>query len=169
MRCHICQDACCASIRREDAWHMSGSNSRLCMSLPSIGGGSMFSSPLSQDKSSPNPFCKSYIIATLLLLQTIGLFHQDPQQRAQSNIIHGIVIQVCIMSFCDSLRKAHVSQMVRQNCLIEKSAMWEHQVLQVLPIQDPAALDVMWHEWAIHENIKRYLLVFSLKARAYQS
>ena len=48
--------------------------------------------------------------------------------------------------------------MVRQNRLIEKSTTWEHQVL---PIQDPAALDVMWQEWAVHECIKRYLLVSS--------
>lgn len=169
MRCHICQDTCCASIRREDAWHMSGSNSRFCMSLTSIGRGSMFSSPLSQDKPSLDPKYQSYINVTLLLLQTIGLFHQDPQQRAQSNINHRIVVQVCIMSFYGSLRKAHVRQMVRRTRLIEKGTTWENQVLQVLPIRDPAALDAMWHEWAIHECIKRYLLVFSVKARAYQS
>jgi len=67
------------------------------------------------------------------------------------------------MSFYGSLRKAHVSQMVRRTRLIEKSTAWEHQVL---PIRDPAALDAMWREWAVHESIKRYLLVFSLKARA---
>jgi hypothetical protein len=166
MRCHICQDTCCASVRREDAWHMSGSNSRFCMSLPSIGRGSTFSSPLSQDNPSIDPKYKSYINVTLLLLQTIGLFHQDPQQRAQSNINHGIVVQVCVMGFYGSLRKAHVSQMVRRTRLIEQSTTMEHRVL---PIHDPAALDAMWHEWAVHESIKRYLLVFSLKVRAYQS
>jgi hypothetical protein len=136
------------------------------MSLPSIVRGLTFSSPLSQDKPSVDPKYKSYINVTLLLLQTIGLFHQDPQQRAQSSIDHGIVVQVCIMSFYDSLRKAHGSQMVRQTRLIEQSIAWEHQVL---PIRDPAALDAVWHEWAVHEAIKRYLLVFSLKAGAYQS
>src|SRR6266852_2405827 len=158
MRCRICQNTCCASIRREVAWHMSGSNSRFCTSLPSIGKGSTFSSPLSQDKPSLDPKYQSYINVTLLLLQTIGLFHQDPQQRAQSTINHRIVVQVRIMSFYGSLRKAHVSQMIRRTCLIEQSTAWEHHGL---PIQDPAALDAMWHEWAVHECIKRYLLVFS--------
>jgi len=160
MRCNIHQDTCCASIRREDARHMSGSYSRFCMSLPSIGSGSTFSSSLSQDKPSLNPKYKSYINVTLLLLQTIGLFHQDPRQRAQSSINHGIVVQVCIMSLYVSLRKAHVSQMVRGTRLIEQSTTWEHQVL---PIQDPATLDAIWHEWAVHESIKRYLLFFPWK------
>jgi hypothetical protein len=70
------------------------------------------------------------------------------------------------MGFYGSLRKAHVSQMVRRTRLIEQSTTMEHRVL---PIHDPAALDAMWHEWAVHESIKRYLLVFSLKVRAYQS
>ena len=61
------------------------------------------------------------------------------------------------MSFYGSLRKAHVSQMVRRTRLIEQSTAWEHHVL---PMQDPAALDAVWQEWAIHESIKRYLLVF---------
>jgi hypothetical protein len=67
------------------------------------------------------------------------------------------------MSFYGSLRKAHVSQMVRRTRLIEQGTACEHRVL---PIRDPAALDAMWHEWAIRESIKRYLLVLSLKARA---
>ncbi|KAF8499572.1 fungal-specific transcription factor domain-containing protein [Russula emetica] len=87
------------------------------------------------DKPSLDPKYKSYINVTLLLLQTIGLFHQDPQQRAQSSINHGIVVQ-----------------MVRRTRLIEQSTSWEHQVL---PIRDPATLDAIWHEWAVHESIKR--------------
>ena len=54
--------------------------------------------------------------------------------------------------------------MVRQTRLIEQSTAWVHQVL---PIRDPAGLDAMWHEWAVHETIKRYLLALSLKV--YQS
>jgi len=61
--------------------------------------------------------------------------------------------------------KLIVSQMVRQTGLIDQSTSWVHQVL---PIRDPAALDAMWHEWAIHETIKRYLPVFFLRARVYR-
>jgi hypothetical protein len=50
--------------------------------------------------------------------------------------------------------------MVRRTGLIGQSTAWGHQVL---PMQDPAALDAVWQEWAVHESIKRYLLVFSLK------
>jgi hypothetical protein len=139
---------------------MSGSNSRFRKSLPSIDREIKFSSPLYQDKPSLDPKYKSYINVTLLLLQTIGLFHQNPQQRAESNFNHGIVVEVCIMSIYVYLRKAHLSQMFRQVRLVEQSTTWEHQVL---PVQDPTTLDAIWHEWAVHESIKRYLLVFSVK------
>jgi hypothetical protein len=40
-----------------------------------------------------------YIIMTLIFLQTIGLFHQSPQQRASSNLYHGMLVLVrCSMS-----------------------------------------------------------------------
>jgi len=44
--------------------------------------------------------------------------------------------------------------MVRGTRLIEQGTTWEHQVL---PTRDPATLDAIWHEWAVHESIKRYL------------
>jgi hypothetical protein len=46
------------------------------------------------DKPSPDPNYQKYINITLLLLQTIGLFHQDPQQRASSIMTHLFVVQV---------------------------------------------------------------------------
>lgn len=98
------------------------------------------------DKPSLDPKYKSYINVTLLLLQTIGLFHQDLQQRTQSTINHGIVVQ-----------------MVRRTRLIEQSTRWEHQVL---PIRDPAALDTMWRDWAEHETIKRLVCLAYCHDRA---
>jgi hypothetical protein len=55
---------------------------------------SVLSSPLLQDKPSPVHKYKSYINITLLLLQTIGIFHQDPQRRASSVVYHRVVVQV---------------------------------------------------------------------------
>ncbi|KAH9993502.1 fungal-specific transcription factor domain-containing protein [Russula compacta] len=86
-------------------------------------------------KPSSDPRHQIHIIMTLILLQTIGLFHQDPQQRASSNMYHGMLVL-----------------MIRQNRLIERSSTWEHQVF---PTGDPATLDATWRDWAMHECIKR--------------
>ncbi|KAH9060341.1 fungal-specific transcription factor domain-containing protein [Lactarius deliciosus] len=86
-------------------------------------------------KPSSDPKHQIHAIVTLLLLQTIGLFHQDPQQRASSNIYHGMLVL-----------------MIRQNRLIERIATWEHQPFLAT---DPAVLDAMWDSWAMHETLKR--------------
>ncbi|KAH9062376.1 fungal-specific transcription factor domain-containing protein [Lactarius vividus] len=86
-------------------------------------------------KPSSDPKHQIHAIMTLILLQTIGLFHQDPHQRASSNIYHGMLIL-----------------MIRQNRLIERVATWEHQPF---PATDPAVLDAMWRGWAMHETLKR--------------
>ncbi|KAI0046901.1 hypothetical protein FA95DRAFT_1309596 [Auriscalpium vulgare] len=84
---------------------------------------------------SPDPKHQVHIIMTLVLLQMIGLFHQDPQQRASSNIYHGMLVL-----------------MIRQNRIIERSAAWTHQDYS---LDDPTALDAAWRDWAVHESIKR--------------
>ena len=35
-----------------------------------------------------------YLILAVVLLQTIGLFHQQPDQRASSSIYHGMLVMV---------------------------------------------------------------------------
>ncbi|KAI9510083.1 fungal-specific transcription factor domain-containing protein [Russula earlei] len=84
---------------------------------------------------SSDPRHQIHSIMTLILLQTIGLFHQDPQQRASSNIYHGMLVL-----------------MIRQHHLIERSTSWEHQVF---PTTDPDVLEATWRNWAVHEAIKR--------------
>ena len=49
---------------------------------------------LLQSEPSKDPKHQIHSIVTLILLQTIGLFHQDPQQRASSNIFHGMLVLV---------------------------------------------------------------------------
>jgi len=62
---------------------------------------STFSLIFIQAKPSPEPRHQVHVIMTLLLLQTIGLFHQDPQQRASSNIYHGMLVLVrSLFVFC---------------------------------------------------------------------
>lgn len=56
--------------------------------------------------------------------------------------------------------------MIRQHHLFENIATWEHKVF---PTRDPAALDATWRDWAGHETLKRYLLIFGLGSGAYGS
>ncbi|KZV71157.1 hypothetical protein PENSPDRAFT_650908 [Peniophora sp. CONT] len=84
---------------------------------------------------SDNPKHQMHIIMTLILLQTIGLFHQNPQLRASSNIYHGMLVL-----------------MIRQNRILERSSMWR---APSFPIPDVDALDLAWRDWTIHEAIKR--------------
>jgi hypothetical protein len=90
---------------------------------------------------------------TFILLQSIGLFHQDPQQRASSNIYHGMLVLVrrIFEGFAQKLTVVNL-KMIRQNRLIQNNAAWEHQPF---PATDPAVLDAMWRNWAIHEGLKR--------------
>ncbi|KAI0297879.1 hypothetical protein B0F90DRAFT_851221 [Multifurca ochricompacta] len=105
-------------------------------------------------KPSPEPKHQIHVIVTLILLQMIGLFHQDPQQRAASNIYHGMLVLVrwVIRFFC--LRNLTISKMIRQNRLIERSAAWKYQTFLTT---DPAILDATWRDWAVHEAIKRVI------------
>ena len=100
---------------------------------------------------------------TLLLLQTIGLFHQDPRQRASSSIYHGMLVLVRSL-FVVLYEKLTFSKMVRQNRLIERTATWEPRAF---PTNGPGDLDATWRDWAMHEALKRYLIVSCLKASAH--
>ncbi|KAI0248203.1 fungal-specific transcription factor domain-containing protein [Lactifluus subvellereus] len=86
-------------------------------------------------KPSPDPRHQIFVIFTLILLQMIGLFHQCPQQRATSNLYHGMLVL-----------------MIRQNRLIERNASWQHQSFLTA---DPTVLETTWNDWAKHEAIKR--------------
>ena len=33
------------------------------------------------------------------MIQTIGMFHKDPEQRAKSNVYHGMIVMVCLTAF----------------------------------------------------------------------
>ena len=109
-----------------------------------------------------HPKHQIHVIMTLLFLQTIGLFHQDPQQRASSSIYHGMLVLVRSL-FMVLYEKLIFSKMVRQNHLIERTATWEPQAF---PTNDPDVLEATWRDWALHEALKRYLIVSCLKASA---
>lgn len=62
--------------------------------------------------------------------------------------------------------KLTFSKMVRQNRLVERSATWEPQGF---PATSPSGLDATWRDWAMHESLKRYLIVLCLKLSAHGS
>ena len=49
--------------------------------------------------------------------------------------------------------------MVRQNRIMERSLSWK---MPSFPSPDPDALDAAWRDWAVHEGIKRYVVLVSL-------
>ncbi|KAG6812541.1 hypothetical protein H0H92_002310 [Tricholoma furcatifolium] len=75
-----------------------------------------------------------HLILAVVLLQTIGLFHQQPDQRASSSIYHGMLV----MRF----------QMIRRTGMIAKNASWE-------PTHLPdASVELLWKNWVEHEMTK---------------
>ncbi|KAF9453936.1 hypothetical protein P691DRAFT_811707 [Macrolepiota fuliginosa MF-IS2] len=75
------------------------------------------------------------LILAVVLLQTIGLFHKDMDQRASSSIYHGMLVM-----------------MIRQTGLITCNANWQPRCI------DECNLESAWFDWARHEMAKRAIL-----------
>uniref|UniRef100_D8Q9H2 Zn(2)-C6 fungal-type domain-containing protein n=1 Tax=Schizophyllum commune (strain H4-8 / FGSC 9210) TaxID=578458 RepID=D8Q9H2_SCHCM len=78
---------------------------------------------------------QSTLITAVALLQTIGLFHQRPSERASATIYHGMQIM-----------------MIRRHNLIGLNALWRP------PNITEANREAAWREWVRHETLKRGLL-----------
>ncbi|KAL0072763.1 hypothetical protein AAF712_000526 [Marasmius tenuissimus] len=76
------------------------------------------------------------LIIAVVLLQTVGLFHQKADQRASSNVYHGMLVM-----------------MVRRSAYLSKIAGWSPDAYTTLP------LDLQWKEWGNHETAKRAILL----------
>lgn len=76
-----------------------------------------------------------HLVLAVVLLQTIGLFHQRPEQRTYSSFYHGMLVM-----------------MIRQAGLIQKVTQWTPPVIH-------AGMNVVaaWRDWAFHETTKRAL------------
>ncbi|KAJ7124976.1 fungal-specific transcription factor domain-containing protein [Mycena epipterygia] len=90
-------------------------------------------------QTSSEPTDQVHLVIAVVLLQTIGLFHQSPDERATSNLYHGMVVM-----------------MIRRAGLISKNSSWT-------PTNSSA--ETMWHDWAFHEMTKRALLLSYLHDR----
>ncbi|KXN83387.1 hypothetical protein AN958_01524 [Leucoagaricus sp. SymC.cos] len=78
-----------------------------------------------------------YMIVAVVLLQTIGLFHQKADQRVSSNVYHGMLVM-----------------MIRRIGLIGRVSSWAPPDLG-----DASGLEKAWRDWAQYEMVKRALLV----------
>ncbi|KAG6821024.1 hypothetical protein H0H93_007914 [Arthromyces matolae] len=73
-----------------------------------------------------------HLILAVVLLQTIGLFHQLPDQRASSSIYHGMLVM-----------------MIRRTGMILKNVAWVPTNLSEI------SLESLWQNWVTHETTKR--------------
>ncbi|KAI1785380.1 hypothetical protein LXA43DRAFT_1038459 [Ganoderma leucocontextum] len=73
------------------------------------------------------------------MIQTIGMFHKDPEQRAKSNVYHGMIVM-----------------MLRMNGFVEKTLDWK---IPVIDFSDPASVQAGWREWVRFESAKRALWI----------
>ncbi|KAG7439626.1 uncharacterized protein BT62DRAFT_976702 [Guyanagaster necrorhizus] len=84
-----------------------------------------------------SPKEQDFLILAVVLLQTIGLFHQRSDFRVSSNVYHGMLVM-----------------MIRRTEAIARSRSWTASDLN-----DPFVLEQTWRDWALHETVKRALLL----------
>ncbi|KAF8170280.1 hypothetical protein K438DRAFT_1729871 [Mycena galopus ATCC 62051] len=78
------------------------------------------------------PIEQIYLVIAVVLLQTVGLWHQKPDERAMSSLYHGMLVT-----------------MIRRAGLILQNSAWS-------PTQTDN-IQTMWQEWAFHEMTKRHI------------
>ncbi|KAF7362108.1 C6 transcription factor [Mycena venus] len=76
------------------------------------------------------PTDQLYLVIAVVLLQTVGLWHQKPDERAMSSLYHAMLVT-----------------MIRRAGLIAKNAMWT-------PLKTDD-VQTLWRDWAFHETTKR--------------
>ncbi|EMD37597.1 hypothetical protein CERSUDRAFT_114245 [Gelatoporia subvermispora B] len=80
---------------------------------------------------------QTYLALAAVLIQTIGLFHGQHEQRASSTVYHGMIMMMIWMSG-----------------FVQSTANWRPP-----PIDNCASARRAWREWALHEMAKRALVV----------
>ncbi|KAF9263390.1 hypothetical protein L218DRAFT_999710 [Marasmius fiardii PR-910] len=88
-----------------------------------------------------DPMHQTYLILALVLIQSIGLFHQSADQRRSSAIYH-----------------AMIAPMVNRSPAFQELLQWS------LPINFlfTSSLDDVWRDWVRYETAKRVLCLFYL-------
>ncbi|KAG7098833.1 hypothetical protein E1B28_000737 [Marasmius oreades] len=88
-----------------------------------------------------DPMQQTYLILALVLIQSIGLFHQSAEQRRSSAIYHAII-----------------APMVNRSPAFQELLRWSFPVDFLFS----SSLDDIWQEWVRFETAKRVLSVFYL-------
>ncbi|KAI0322045.1 fungal-specific transcription factor domain-containing protein [Amylostereum chailletii] len=88
-------------------------------------------------KNTKDPQEQMYLILAGLLLQSIGLFDQNIDQRTSSNLYHGMLVM-----------------MIHRCGLITKCTSWTPPDLSDA---DSATVEAAWKDWSLQETIKRTL------------
>ncbi|OJT10734.1 hypothetical protein TRAPUB_12766 [Trametes pubescens] len=82
----------------------------------------------------------SQLTTASALIQTIGLFHRDTEQRARSNVYHGMIVM-----------------MLRMNGFADLARDWKLE--QPIDFSDAAATERAWRAWVAHESAKRAIWI----------
>ncbi|KAK0203014.1 hypothetical protein DFS33DRAFT_1263282 [Desarmillaria ectypa] len=80
---------------------------------------------------------QDFLILAVVLLQTVGLFHQDAEQQVITSVYHQMLVM-----------------MIRQTGLVTRLRSWT-----VPDLNDTLSLEQSWREWAMHETMKRTLVL----------
>ena len=90
------------------------------------------------------------------LFQTIGMFHKDPEQRAKSNVYHGMIVMVRLHERRQPSIRAQRGrtpiQMLRMNGYMEQA---RDCPLDPFDLSDPISIEKAWRQWVKYETAKR--------------
>jgi hypothetical protein len=81
-----------------------------------------------------DPSQQANLLLAVVLLQTIGFFHEKTDLRTASNVYHGMIVM-----------------MIQRFNMMSLNAAWT-------PLSN-TNVDAMWRDWAYHETIKRCLIL----------
>ncbi|EGN99617.1 hypothetical protein SERLA73DRAFT_179719 [Serpula lacrymans var. lacrymans S7.3] len=88
-------------------------------------------------KSSTDIRAQTHLVLAVVLIQAVGLFHQNAEERACSGLYHDMLIL-----------------MIRRSRLIARNASWEPSIAT-----NPSMYDIEWRDWTCHEATKRGFLL----------
>ncbi|TFK74536.1 hypothetical protein BDN72DRAFT_759444 [Pluteus cervinus] len=86
-------------------------------------------------RNSTDPVDQMHLVVGTVLLQTIGLFHEQSDERTSASWIHGLLVML-----------------IRNNVMIKTNAAWKPN------FSSSVSLDALWRNWVTHESMKRAII-----------
>jgi hypothetical protein len=98
-----------------------------------------------------------FLVLAGSLLQMIGLFHQQSDERLTSNLFHGMLVMViCLLSLRSWGINIKFAQIIKRSGFIPSNSSWQPPTINST---DPSSIDAAWRDWAKHENMKKSSLL----------